>query len=82
MKSYIIVILLLIITGAGLLFLYNSADHSIIGSNSNGFVTKDVYSHYGSDGTKIVYGIPEWHRSIEAFLNSYSLIDSSFKVMS
>lgn len=53
MKPYILITLLLIIAGAGLLFLYNSADHSIIGSNSNGFVTKDVYSHYGFDGTKI-----------------------------
>lgn len=33
-------------------------------------------------GTPVfVYEIPEWHGNIEAFLNSYRLIDSSFKVI-
>lgn len=44
---------MLIIVVVGLLFLYNSSQHSIIGSDSNGYVTKEVYSHYGSPGTKI-----------------------------
>lgn len=39
--------------GSGLFILYNSGDHSIIGSDSTGYVTKDVYSHYGLQGTKI-----------------------------
>jgi len=39
--------------GLGLLFLYNSSENSIIGSNSNGYVTKEVYSHYGSHNAKI-----------------------------
>lgn len=52
-KSYIKFLLLIIIVGAGLFFLYNSGDHSIIGSDSNGYVSKDIYSHYGSNGTKI-----------------------------
>jgi hypothetical protein len=53
MNSYIKILLILVILGAGLFFVYNSADHSIIGSNTNGFVTKDVYSHYGSHESKI-----------------------------
>jgi hypothetical protein len=53
MKSYVKLLLLLLIVAAGLFLLYNSSEHSIIGSNSNGYVTKEVYSHYGSDGTKI-----------------------------
>jgi hypothetical protein len=39
--------------GLGLFFLFNSSENSIIGSNSNGYVTKEVYSHYGSNNTKI-----------------------------
>ena len=39
--------------GLGLFFLYNSSENSIIGSNGNGYVTKEVYSHYGSQNIKI-----------------------------
>ncbi len=53
MKSSIKILALLIIIGAGLFYLYNSGDHSIIGTNSDGYVSKEVYSHYGSDGAKI-----------------------------
>lgn len=34
-------------------FLSNSGEHTTIGSDSNGQVTKNVYSPYGSSGTKI-----------------------------
>lgn len=53
MKSYIKILLVIIIAAACLLFVYNSSQHSIIGSNSNGYVTKDIYSHYGSKDNKI-----------------------------
>lgn len=40
---------------SNLLGLHNSitSDHSFLGSNSKGYVTKDVYSHYGYSGPKI-----------------------------
>ncbi|MGZ7047047.1 MAG: hypothetical protein ACXVHP_02040 [Methanobacterium sp.] len=44
---------MLIIVVLGLFFLYNSGEHSTIGSDSTGYVTKNVYSHYGSGTTKI-----------------------------
>ncbi|MGB9938189.1 MAG: hypothetical protein ACPK7O_10780 [Methanobacterium sp.] len=52
-KSLLRLLLILVIIGAGLFFFYNSGDHSIIGSNSNGYVTKDVYSHYGGGQNQI-----------------------------
>ena len=53
MKLIIKILLMLIRVGLGLYYFYNSGDHSIIGSNNNGYVTKDVYSHYGSNESKI-----------------------------
>lgn len=53
MKSYVKLLLLLVIVIAGLFFVYDSGEHSIIGSNSNGYVSKEVYNHYGSEQTKI-----------------------------
>lgn len=52
-QTLIIVILLaMCITAAGF-YLFNSSDHSNLGSNSKGYVTKDVYNHYGSSSSKI-----------------------------
>lgn len=52
-KSYFKILILLIIVVLGLFFLYNSGEQTTIGSDDNGKVTKKVYSHYGSNGTKI-----------------------------
>lgn len=40
------------ISAAGF-YLLNSSEHSNLGSNSKGYVTKDVYNHYGASGSKI-----------------------------
>jgi len=53
MKSYVKILILFIIVIVGLFFLSNSGEHSIIGSNSNGYVSKEVYNHYGSSQNKI-----------------------------
>ncbi len=52
-KMFIILILMVGIIAAAAFVLYNSSDHSFLGSNSKGYVTKDVYNHYGSSGPKI-----------------------------
>ena len=50
-KRYFLVIMLLLIVGA--IIFVNLSAHSSIGSDSTGYVTKDVYSHYGRSNTKI-----------------------------
>ncbi|MFB2622465.1 hypothetical protein [Methanothermobacter marburgensis] len=52
LKSRILIagILLLIVTP---LVIMNLSDHSTIGSDSRGYVTKDVYAHYGKQNIKI-----------------------------
>lgn len=52
-KAFLIIILFICIAAAGLFMLYNSSEHSKLGSDSKGYVTKDVYNHYGSSGPKI-----------------------------
>ena len=53
-KRVSIAVILLVILGAtGLFYLYNSSEHSSLGSDSRGYVTKDIYNHYGSSGPKI-----------------------------
>ena len=41
------------IIAAAAFMLYNSSDHSTLGSNSKGYVTKDVYAHYSTSAPKI-----------------------------
>ncbi|MDO5836990.1 MAG: hypothetical protein Q4P17_10815 [Methanobacterium sp.] len=51
-KSWVI---LVIILGFLAIFLFaNSSQHSILGSDQKGYVTKEVYSHYGNPSAKIV----------------------------
>jgi hypothetical protein len=50
-KRYFLVIILLLIVGV--IIFVNLSSHSSIGSDSKGYVTKDVYSHYGQSNTKI-----------------------------
>ena len=50
-KRYFLVIMLLLIVGV--IIFVNLSSHSSIGSDSKGYVTKDVYSHYGQSNTKI-----------------------------
>ena len=52
-KMFIILILIVGIIAAAAFMLYNSSDHSTLGSNSKGYVTKDVYAHYGASTPKI-----------------------------
>ena len=52
-KMFIILILMVGIVAAGIFMLYNSSEHSNLGSDSKGYVTKDVYNHYGASGPKI-----------------------------
>lgn len=52
-KAIIMAILLLILAAAGLYLFYNSGEKSTLGYNSNGYVTKEVYNHYGASGHKI-----------------------------
>jgi len=47
------VILTIVIICVGIFILTNLSTHSSIGSDSRGYVTKDVYSHYGQSSTKI-----------------------------
>lgn len=50
-KSLIIGVIILGVVAA---FLFaNSSQHSILGSNQQGYVTKEVYSHYGNSSVKI-----------------------------
>jgi hypothetical protein len=46
-------ILAALIMVVGILIFANISYHSSLGSDTNGYVTKDVYSHYGSSNTKI-----------------------------
>ena len=52
-KTFIILILFVGIVAAAAFMLYNSSDHSTLGSNSKGYVTKDVYAHYSTSAPKI-----------------------------
>lgn len=50
-SKYSLLIFLLLI--AGFIIFINISSYSSIGSDSRGYVTKDVYSHYGQPTTKI-----------------------------
>ncbi len=52
-RAFLVIILFVGIVAAGLFMLYNSSEHSKLGSDSRGYVTKDVYAHYGSSGPTI-----------------------------
>lgn len=52
-KMFIIIILLVGIIAAAVFMLYNFSDHSTLGSDSKGYVTKDVYAHYSTSAPKI-----------------------------
>ena len=52
-KAFMIIILFIGIIAAGLFMLYNSSEHSKLGSDTRGYVTKDVYNHYGTSGPTI-----------------------------
>ena len=47
------IILAIILLGLGIFVFANLSNHTTIGSDSRGYVTKDVYSHYGQSNTKI-----------------------------
>jgi hypothetical protein len=47
------IIALVIIAVVGLLIFYNLSEHSVLGTNAKGYITKDVYNHYGSSDKKI-----------------------------
>jgi len=46
-------ILFIFIVGAIFFILLNTSENSTLGSNNIGYVTKDIYNHYGSTGPKI-----------------------------
>jgi hypothetical protein len=48
--KYILALLIIVV---GIFIFTNLSTHSSIGSDSTGYVTKDVYSHYGQSNTKI-----------------------------
>mgnify|MGYP005838023427 CR=1 FL=1 len=52
-KTVTIIMLLIFIAGAIFFILLNSSDNSTLGTNNLGYVTKDIYNHYGSTGPKI-----------------------------
>jgi len=52
-KTYTIIILFILIAGAIFFILLNSSEKSTLGTNSVGYVTKNVYNHYGATGPKI-----------------------------
>ncbi len=52
-QNWTIVILLIFIAGAIFFILLNSGEKYTLGTNSVGYVTKNVYNHYGSTGPKI-----------------------------
>lgn len=52
-KKVTIIMLLIFIAGAIFFILLNSSDNSTLGTNNIGYVTKDIYNHYGSTGPKI-----------------------------
>lgn len=47
------IILIIILVVAGVYLFANYSQHSTLGSNQQGYVTKDVYSHYGTPNAKI-----------------------------
>lgn len=47
------IVALVVIAIIGLFLFYNSSQHSVLGTNTKGYVTKDVYNHYGSTDKKI-----------------------------
>lgn len=52
-KLFIIIIIILAIISIPFI-LYNSSEHTQIGSNDMGYVTKDVYNHYNSNTTIVL----------------------------
>jgi hypothetical protein len=48
--KYILALLIIVV---GIFIFTNLSTHSSLGSDSTGYVTKDVYSHYGQSNTKI-----------------------------
>lgn len=52
MKKSSLLILVILILAAGYFFL-NSSQHSVLGTDKQGYVTKDVYSHYSNPTVKI-----------------------------
>lgn len=48
--KYILLVLIIVV---GIFIFTNLSTHSTVGSDSTGYVTKDVYSHYGDSNTKI-----------------------------
>jgi hypothetical protein len=52
MKKSLIIGVIILVLAAAFLFA-NSSQHSILGSNQQGYVTKEVYSHYGNSSVKI-----------------------------
>ena len=47
------IILIVILVVGGIYLFANYSQHSNLGSNQQGYVTKDVYSHYGTPNAKI-----------------------------
>ncbi|BDZ71059.1 hypothetical protein [Methanobacterium petrolearium] len=47
------IILIVILVVGGIYLFANYSQHSTLGSNQQGYVTKDVYSHYGTPNAKI-----------------------------
>ncbi len=52
-RAFLIIVLFICVVAAGLFMLYNSSEHSKLGPDSRGYVTKDVYNHYGASGPAI-----------------------------
>ena len=52
MKTSSLILIIVLIIGAVYLFA-NFSQHTNLGSNQQGYVTKDVYSHYGAPNAKI-----------------------------
>ncbi len=53
MKKSSSIILILILGLVAVFVFFNLGQNSILGSNQNGYVTKDVFSHYGAPNAKI-----------------------------
>ncbi|NYB52238.1 MAG: hypothetical protein HVN35_06750 [Methanobacteriaceae archaeon] len=80
-------LLILLITVAAVYLFANHSQHSILGSNQLGYVTKDVYSHYGHPQVKMAvvtgmhpredlatYTVPQVVK-IFALLNNVEMVD-------
>lgn len=52
MKTSTLILVIIILVG-GIYLFANFSQHSTLGSNQLGYVTKDVYSHYGTPNAKI-----------------------------